>query len=131
MGDVGYVDDDGLWFCGRKKHRVTMRDRVLFPVQGEAILNQHPEVYRTAIVGVGPAGAEQPVAFAELPGGRIPRGTERSRIETELLELAKTSERTRPIESILFHAGFPVDARHNAKIRRELLKLEAERSFSR
>lgn len=131
MGDVGYVDDDGLWFCGRKKHRVTMADRVLFPVRGEAVLNQHPEVVRTAIVGVGAAGREQPVAWVELPNGRIPRGTQRSRIEREILELAQTSEHTRAIETVLFHAGFPVDARHNAKIRRELLKLEAERSLSR
>lgn len=131
MGDVGYLDDDGLWFCGRKKHRVTTKDGVLFPVRGEAILNQHPEVARTAIVGVGPAGAEAPVAWVELPEGRIPRGTERSRIERELLELAQTSAHTRGIETVLFHAGFPVDARHNAKIRRELLKLEAERSLSR
>lgn len=127
MGDVGYLDADGLWFCGRKKHRVTTSRGVRFPVQGEAILSQHPEVTRTAIVGVGSPGAERPVVFVELPKGRLPRGRERARLEHEILELAKTSEHTREIERVLFHAGFPVDARHNAKIRREILKVEAER----
>lgn len=126
MGDVGYRDEDGLWFCGRKKHRVTMESGVLFPVRGEAILNAHPEVSRTAIVGVGPAGREQPVAFVELPGGRQPKGAERDRLVSQVLELAKTSEHTRDISQVLFHSGFPVDARHNAKIRREVLKAEAD-----
>jgi len=127
MGDVGYFDEAGLWFCGRKGHRVTMADRTLFPVRGEAILAAHPAVQRAAIVGVGPRGTERPVAFIELGSGRIPRGEKKRRLTAELLELARSSEHTRDVGTILYHRGFPVDARHNAKIRRELLKDEAER----
>jgi len=126
MGDVGYLDDHGLWFCGRKKHRVVTASTVLFPVRGEAILNQHPEVFRTAIVGVGPLGAERPVAFVELPKGRKPSRGEWARLEQELREIARGSPHTAGIEAFLVHGGFPVDARHNAKIRREVLKVEAE-----
>jgi acyl-CoA synthetase (AMP-forming)/AMP-acid ligase II len=130
MGDVGYLDDDGLWFCGRKKHRVQTASGVLFPVRGEAVLNRHPAVVRTAIVGVGAPGAERPVIFAELEGGRRPRKEERARLTRELLELAAEAEHARGAETVLFHRGFPVDARHNAKIRREVLKVEAERELA-
>ncbi|NJK88661.1 MAG: AMP-binding protein [Myxococcales bacterium] len=86
MGDVGYVDDAGdLWFCGRKKHRVTTPLETFFPVMGEAIFNQHPEVARTAIVGVGPSGREVPVLFVELEGGELPRGERARRLTREVL----------------------------------------------
>ncbi|MET0581174.1 MAG: olefin beta-lactone synthetase, partial [Pseudoxanthomonas sp.] len=54
MGDVGYYDAQGrLWFCGRKTQRVETVDGPLYTEQVEPIFNTHPEVKRTALVGIG------------------------------------------------------------------------------
>jgi olefin beta-lactone synthetase len=112
IGDLGYLDDQGrLWFCGRKSHRVKTAHGLLFPVPCEAIFNEHPDVYRTALVDV----AGEPIIVAELePGVESKHGD----IARELLSLGAKSEVTRSIEQVCFHPSFPVDVRHNAKIRR-------------
>jgi len=124
MGDVGYFDETGrLWFCGRKSHRVVTSEQTLFTVRCEAVFNEHPDVYRTALVGIGPDRyAQTPVLVVEPEDGRFPRTqAERERFCGELRELGQASPLTRSITRILFHRSFPVDIRHNAKIRRELL----------
>lgn len=128
MGDVGSLDASGrLWFCGRKAHRVQTGRRVLFTICCEAVFNQHPDVYRTALVGVGPLGLQTPVLCVELE--RPVSHVARNRIECELRKLAGRSEATRMIEKFLFHPRFPVDVRHNAKIFREQLAVWAARQF--
>ncbi|MFO0952264.1 MAG: hypothetical protein U0835_14160 [Isosphaeraceae bacterium] len=75
MGDVGYRDEQGrFWFCGRKSHRVTAASGVLYTIPCEAVFNTHPEVNRTALVGVGPAGSAKPVLVepAEWPSTARP-----------------------------------------------------------
>jgi acyl-coenzyme A synthetase/AMP-(fatty) acid ligase len=53
MGDVGYLDSDNrFWFCGRKTHRIQLTDKTLYSIPLEAIINQHPTVFRSALVGV-------------------------------------------------------------------------------
>ena len=55
MGDVGYLDEQGrFWYCGRKSQRVETRDGPLFTECVEAVFNTHPDVRRSALVGVGP-----------------------------------------------------------------------------
>jgi len=129
MGDVGFFDGDGrLWFCGRKAHRVVTAEGTLFSVPCETIFNAHPDVRRTALVGVrsrrGEGGPETPVLCVELePGaGRA----DPKRVVGELLELGQSAPHTRAIATVLFHPAFPVDARHNSKIVREKLALWAE-----
>jgi acyl-CoA synthetase (AMP-forming)/AMP-acid ligase II len=120
MGDVGYLDDRGrLWFFGRKAHRVTTAGGTLYTIPCEAVFNTHPAVYRTALVGVGPAGSQTPVLCVELESAA--RGTDRARLTRELLEIGAKHEHTRGITTILYHPAFPVDVRHNAKIFREKL----------
>jgi uncharacterized protein YhhL (DUF1145 family) len=98
---------------------VTSANGPLFPVQWEELFNAHPEVYRTALVGVGPAGRQEPVVCVEL---REPAGAPaRRRIEAELRMMATAHELTRDARRFLFHPRFPVDIRHNAKIGREEL----------
>jgi len=124
MGDLGYLDADGhLWFCGRKSHRIETRNETVFPVQVEALVNQHPRVERSALVGVGTRGRERPVLVVECRSGERPRGAQDRRRLAGELEAASG----RPdLATVLFRASLPVDARHNAKIRRELLKEWAE-----
>ncbi|MDQ3511691.1 MAG: fatty acid CoA ligase family protein, partial [Pseudomonadota bacterium] len=62
MGDLGYLDSEGrLWFCGRKSHRVETSTGPLYTEQVEPVFNQHPQVRRTALVGIGTIAAQQPV----------------------------------------------------------------------
>ncbi|HKI70651.1 MAG TPA: fatty acid CoA ligase family protein, partial [Verrucomicrobiae bacterium] len=117
MGDVGYLDDENrLWFCGRKSHRVQTATCTLFTIPCEAIFNTHEKVKRSALVGVGPAGNQTPVIVIE-PEGAIDEKT----LTEELLTLGAKHAVTQSIQRVLFHPSFPVDIRHNAKINREQL----------
>ncbi len=137
MGDVGYRDDRGrLWFCGRKSHRVILADETLFTIPCEAIFNTHPEVFRSALVGVSgteggvgrPRRAMIPVICIE-PVRRLSARDE-ERIRGELLERGGGYPHTRKIRTVLFHPAFPVDIRHNSKIFREKLAVWAARRLS-
>ncbi|MEG3192192.1 olefin beta-lactone synthetase [Lysobacter sp. D1-1-M9] len=126
MGDVGYLDGEGrLWFCGRKSHRVETAQGPLYTEQVEPVFNTHPQVRRTALVGVGTAGMQLPVLCVELAEG-VPRGEWR-RIEGELRGIGAAFAHTARIGRFLRHPGFPVDIRHNAKIGREKLALWASK----
>ncbi|TYC02622.1 AMP-binding protein [Micromonospora sp. WP24] len=114
-GDLGRVDEQGrIWFAGRRSDVVHTADGPLYPVPCETVLDEHPEVRRTALVGVGLPGRQQPVVCVELRAG-VP-ATRRPSIERELRELAQRHEATRCLTEFLFHPSFPVDVRHNAKI---------------
>ncbi|MDQ2996404.1 MAG: peptide synthase, partial [Chloroflexota bacterium] len=125
----GYLDDDGrLWFYGRKSHRVQLADCCLYTEPCELVFNQHPAVYRSALIGVRSRdGANQPVIVVELEAGKQPRTeAERTRLIGELLELGARAPITAAIRTVLFHPSFPVDIRHNAKIFREKLAVWAQ-----
>ena len=128
MGDVGIMDGKGrLWYCGRVSQRVDTGKDVLFPDQCEAIFNQHPDLVRSAVVGVGDRGRQTPVLCIEVKGKLSPVDTER--VHFDLLQLAQAHTITREIRTVLFHPGFPVDIRHNSKIRREELAEWAARQM--
>ena len=129
MGDLGYFDEMGrLWFCGRKSHRVETRHGLMLPVQCEAIFNHHPDVARSALVGVGKLGEQYPILIVEPKPNKMPTTPQaRKRFITDLLALGDKYEHTRVIQEILFHPSLPVDIRHNAKIQREKLALWAEK----
>jgi acyl-CoA synthetase (AMP-forming)/AMP-acid ligase II len=126
MGDLAYKDAEGnLWFCGRKSHRVSLPGKELYSVQCESIFNQHPQVHRTALVGVG----VKPVLCVEVDKDAVNPNEEQ--IRKELIDVAQRNEMTRGIQTILFHPSFPVDTRHNAKIFREKLAVWATKHLSR
>ena len=128
MGDLGYFDDSGrLWMCGRKSHRVVTSKRVYFTVPCEGVFNTHPEVARTALVGVAGKQDTIPVLCVELAKKKSAKDKER--IRRELNALGAQYELTRPIHEVLYHHSFPVDARHNSKIRREALSVWAGRKI--
>jgi acyl-CoA synthetase (AMP-forming)/AMP-acid ligase II len=126
MGDLGYLDPQGrIWFCGRKSQRVITRERTFFTIPCEAIFNAHPDVFRSALVGVTRNGETIPVICVEPnPGVRkaLPLW------QTELRALAVKNPLTESIRHFLVHPQFPVDIRHNAKIFREKLAVWAARS---
>ncbi|MGW8194038.1 MAG: fatty acid CoA ligase family protein [Desulforhopalus sp.] len=131
MGDVGYLDEhDRLWFCGRRAHRVVTGDKTLFSVPCEAIINEHGEVFRSALVGIQEKGGDfqtpvivvQPVAKNRLSS---------SKLLSEVRELAAQNKQTAAIKYFLIHDDFPVDIRHNAKIFREKLAIWAQKKICR
>ena len=92
MGDLGYLDEKNrLWFCGRRAHRVRAKGGEMYTIPCEAIFNEHPDVYRSALVGVkkGDDTFETPVIIVE-PYSRY----ERDKLVQELHELAKYRENT-------------------------------------
>ena len=126
IGDVAYRDVEGrIWFCGRKAHRVASPDGMLYSVPCEAIFNEHPDVRRSALVGIGVSGRKRPIIIVEPNPERFPRGRRRDAFREELLQLGHANQETRTISDVLFHRSLPVDVRHNAKINREALSVWA------
>lgn len=120
MGDIGYLDwQDRLWFCGRKSQRVITESETMFTICCEAIFNAHPFVFRSALVGAINKNIVIPVICIELESEN--KRFNKKELIDELLVLASASEVTKNIKHVLFHSGFPVDIRHNAKIGREKL----------
>jgi len=120
MGDLGRFDAQGrLWFCGRKSHRVRTPEGNLYTEQVEPVFNTHPEVARTALVGVGEPGRQEAVLCVEM-APHLPQ-YEHERVLAELRHLANGFVHTARVQHFLVHDGFPVDIRHNAKIGREAL----------
>ena len=123
MGDVGYLDEEQrFWFCGRKSHRVMTASGTLFTIPCEAILNGHPAIYRSALVGIGAPGQQVPVMVVEpWPEHWPATRNRRERLIRELRELAQSRTLTSGIHHIFLKRRLPVDIRHNAKIFRERL----------
>lgn len=132
MGDSGYFDAEGrFWFCGRVAHRVITADGPLYPIQCEAIFNQHPCIFRSALVGIGLPGKQRPIIILEPQAGQYPVSTEAQKVLLEeIRQLGKCNPITKSIDDFLFHPSFPVDIRHNAKIFREKLSVWAEKQLN-
>ncbi|MBL1079520.1 AMP-binding protein [Nocardia sp. 2] len=120
-GDLAWIDDEGrIWFCGRKSQRVHAADGPMFSVQVEQVFNVLDGVARTALVGVDAKGAQEPVLCVETEAG-VDRGALSAVLRRRAGEFAVTAK----VSRFLFHPGFPVDIRHNAKIGREQLAVWA------
>lgn len=131
MGDVGYFDTQGrFWFCGRKNHRVVTEAGPLYSVACEGIINSHPHVYRSALVGVSPKNSKSksgkfktPVIVVQPWPEHFPASDS---LIKELAALASEHEITKSISRFLVREKLPVDIRHNSKIFREQLAVWAE-----
>ena len=123
IGDVGRLDaQERFWFCGRKTHRVETAAGPMYSIPCEAVFNMHPNVYRSALVGVGTPGKQKPVMYIEPKQDCFPEtDAAKSQMTQELLALGKANPLTERIDTIRYLKAFPVDVRHNAKINRELI----------
>lgn len=130
MGDLGWFDEHGrLWFCGRKSQRVLTTMGGLYTEQVEPVFNVHPRVRRTALVGIGERGAQEPVLCVEFEPDVKP--AEHARLFGELEHIGQGFAHTGRITAFLVHPRFPVDIRHNAKIGREQLAVWAAKELAR
>ena len=129
MGDVGYFDkQQRFWYCGRKSQRVETAGGTMFTIPIEAIFNTHPQVQRSALVGIGPNLSEAnqtPAVVVEL--------VNEARNETlnNLWEFAQQHQTLKMIQTFLPHGQLPVDVRHNSKINREQLAEWAARELGK
>ena len=66
-GDLGYVDEDGyIYIVDRKKDLIISKGINIYPREIEEVLNSHPEVEESAVVGKkDPMHGEIPVAFVK------------------------------------------------------------------
>jgi hypothetical protein len=103
----------------------------MFTIPCEEIFNNHPAIYRSALVGIGQSGSQRPVIVAEPWPGRMPQSdSEKARLVDELRDLGKENRLTESIDDFLLHPAMPVDIRHNAKIFREKLAVWAATQIS-
>jgi olefin beta-lactone synthetase len=123
MGDVGYFDDEGrFWYCGRKSHRVQTSAGTLYTECVEAIFNEHPDIERSALVGIGAAGQQVPVMALQFrPGKQIDRLSGRPHF-ADFASLVARAMPSKKNADWLDMNEMPVDVRHNAKINREELR---------
>ncbi len=133
-GDIGWIDaSDRLWLVGRKAHRIQGAHGTTYPVPTENVCDLHTRVRRSALVGVGEVGGQRAILVIETADDHIPRGAEAQRLTSELDALraqrlhAVGPNRPPQVAATLFRRDFPVDVRHNAKIRREELAAWAAR----
>jgi acyl-CoA synthetase (AMP-forming)/AMP-acid ligase II len=70
-GDIGLIGPDGaLHVVGRLKEMIIRSGFNVYPGEVENVLNQHPRVQRSAVLGQRQAdGNEAVLAFIETPGG--------------------------------------------------------------
>jgi olefin beta-lactone synthetase len=127
MGDIGHLDQEGsLWFGGRKSHRVVTTQGLLSSSQCEAIFDAHPQVKRSALIGLGTGEKQTPAIVIEPIEKQLMTKKWREKLLAELRERAQKNTNTKAIEHFYFQTPFPVDVRHNIKIDRLKLKKMAD-----
>ncbi len=125
MGDVGYFDAEGrFWYCGRKSQRVVTDHGTVYTECAEGVFNAHTEVSRAALVGFGDR-SNQVAAMCVMyrtPHDEWPELFKTGDGAREAERIGCNSIATSLIQTVIPTAKFPVDARHNSKIVREILR---------
>jgi acyl-CoA synthetase (AMP-forming)/AMP-acid ligase II len=71
-GDLARFDGDILYIVGRTKELIIRSGFNVYPPEVEAVLNEHPAVVQSAVIGRAVAGNEEVVAFVQLlPGSTV------------------------------------------------------------
>jgi len=117
-GDLARQDPDGaLFIVGRSKELIIRSGFNVYPLDVETVLNQHPDVVHSAVVGRGQEGEEDVVAFVE----RVPDSTlDVATLSTFAAE--RLAAYKRPCE-IIFLSALPAAA--NGKILKHQLRILA------
>jgi acyl-CoA synthetase (AMP-forming)/AMP-acid ligase II len=118
-GDVARIEGDGaLFIVGRIKELIIRSGFNVYPAEVEAVLNAHPAVTQSAVVGRAAADNEEVVAFVELAPGRAVTVEELAQFAAGRLAPYK-----RPAEIVILPA-LPASA--TGKIRKQMLRAMAE-----
>jgi len=65
-GDLGRIENACLYIVGRAKEMIIRSGFNVYPAEVEAVLNSHPAVVQSAVVGKPVPGNEEVVAFVQL-----------------------------------------------------------------
>jgi acyl-CoA synthetase (AMP-forming)/AMP-acid ligase II len=130
-GDAGYFDEQGrFWYCGRKSQRIALNEGALYTECIEAIFNTHPQIARSALVGVYDIhGCLSEVVVVVEP--LAVEGMDQQALVSELHELAGRNDISSGLSTFLVHPKLPTDIRHNSKIRREELAVWAAKELAK
>ncbi|XP_046833279.1 4-coumarate--CoA ligase 1-like [Vespa crabro] len=123
-GDLAYYDEEGqFFFVDRLKEMIKYRGYQVSPCEIENLLQTHPDVVETAVVGVpNLQDDEHPVAFViKVPGSKV---TER---ELQELVAKNMTERNHLRAGVIFLEKMPYTP--SEKISRRELKAIAKRHF--
>jgi acyl-CoA synthetase (AMP-forming)/AMP-acid ligase II len=69
-GDLARIENDHLFIVGRAKEMIIRFGFNVYPAEVEAVLNAHPTVLRSAVVGRKRDDTEEIVAFVQLAGSQ-------------------------------------------------------------
>jgi len=121
-GDIGYQDEEGyFFFVGRKKEVIRRRGELISPTEIESVLNRHPGVQESAVVGVPSglgSGEEEVKAYVVLK-------PDQTATPVELLSWCKGKLAEFKIPRFLeFRTDFPRSA--IGRVQKNLLKAEKQ-----
>lgn len=124
-GDVGYLIGSSIYYCGRLNHAIKANSRFYYSKCVERVCNEHPDIYRSALVYIGSRAKGYDLAnhsldeigvMIEVRGVDVSDREVRERIKAELRDMCNRDVGAQGIAKFFFHPSFPVDTRHNAKI---------------
>ncbi|SON49823.1 AMP-binding protein [Vibrio tapetis] len=117
MGDLGYIDDNGMvWFMTRKKYAVPIGDEYFFPDAIEHYINLHTGIHSSAVI-YHQGDHRITVVIPEFEC----KDLDFQLIENKVQELGYKSSTT-----MLYPTLLPTDKRHNSKVDRDTLKIWVE-----
>jgi acyl-CoA synthetase (AMP-forming)/AMP-acid ligase II len=121
-GDIGFQDKDGyFFFVGRKKEVIRRRGELLSPAEIESVINRHPKVQESAVLGVSSGlgiGEEEVKAYISLKPGE-------TATPQEIISWCKGKLAEFKIPRFIeFRADFPRSA--IGRIQKNLLKTERQ-----
>ena len=67
-GDLARIEDDHFFIVGRNKEMIIRFGFNVYPAEIESVLNAHPDVICSAVLGRKAEGGEEILAFVELKG---------------------------------------------------------------
>lgn len=67
--DLARMEDGNLFIVGRTKDLIVHLGLNVYPAEVEAVLNAHPAVVRSAVIGQSVEGDEEIIAFVQLSSG--------------------------------------------------------------
>jgi long-chain acyl-CoA synthetase len=122
--DLARLQDGNLFIVGRTKEVIVRSGFNVYPVDVEAVLNAHPAVFQSAVIGRSVPGDEQVLAFVQLTPGSEATVGELAAYAAQLLALYK-----RPTEIFLVPA-MPVTPTGKI-LKSELAKMTAQTPTAR
>ena len=120
MGDLGRLDHEGrLWFHGRCIEKIVTAKNIITTESVEPAFQQHRDVARCALIGIGNAPNQIPVLVVEPKPDCFPESQgEIIKFTESLREITRFHTSASQVKRIVFQEKLPVDVRHNAKIHR-------------